>query len=85
MLFSELMEAVRGCGDLAKVLAAIEKLLEIKALTPESGAGERIEVLNHFIEGQLDYYKTLLDKKTDDRRESWDVLDRLFLESLKVR
>lgn len=52
---------------------------------PESGAGERIEVLNHFIEGQLDYYKMLLDKKTDDRRESWDVLDRLFLESLKVR
>ena len=85
MLFSELMEAVRGCGDLAKVLAAIEKLLEIKAMTPESGSGERIEVLNHFIEGQLDYYKTLLDKKTDDRRESWDVLDRLFLESLKVR
>ena len=41
--------------------------------------------MNHFIEGQLDYYKTLLDKKTDDRRESWDVLDRLFLESLKVR
>lgn len=85
VLFSELMEAVRGCGDLAKVLAAIEKLLEIKAMTPESGSGERIEVLNHFIEGQLDYYKTLLDKKTDDRRERWDVLDRLFLESLKVR
>ena len=41
--------------------------------------------MNHFIEGQLDYYKALLDKKTDDRRESWDVLDRLFLESLKVR
>lgn len=84
VLFSELMEAVLGDqsqkDEYRKVRQAVERLLEIKALTPESGAGARIEVLNCFIEAQLEHSKKLLDTMKDDRTDSWETLDRLFLE-----
>ena len=84
VLFSELMEAVLGDqgqkDEYRKVHQAVERILEIKALTPESGAGARIEVLNCFIEEQLEHSKKLLDTMKDDRTDSWETLDRLFLE-----
>lgn len=61
----------------------IIRLLEIKSLTPESGAGERIEVLNSFSGEQLDSYKKLLDSMADDRKVPWDGLNKLFLESIR--
>lgn len=87
VLFSELMEAelkVDGPGgELAAVCREVERLLEIKELTPESGAGARSEVLNKFIEEQLEEFKGLLSGMKDDRDESWAILDGLFLRSVR--
>jgi predicted nucleotidyltransferase len=60
----------------------IQKLLEIKAKTPEIGKGKRINVLNQFIEAELSAYKVYIDQLRDDRKVEWDELDKLFLEML---
>lgn len=82
VLFSELLS--EGLPEGA-VREAVIRLLEIKTLTPESGEGERIEVLNRFIEEELQHEKGLLDAMADDRKNSWEVLDRIFLESITRR
>lgn len=84
VLFTELMEAELGSGGLEEVRRAVDKLLEIKASAPESGTGERIEVLNHFIEEQLEACKMMLDTMKDDRKTDWGTLNRLFLEIVGI-
>lgn len=79
VLFADLMEKELPQGE---VRDAVMRLLEIKALTPESGAGERIEVLNRYIEEQLRHYEELLGIMADDRNGSLEELDRIFLESV---
>lgn len=82
----ELVEAeleISGQEDVYKdVHQAVERLLEIKALTPESGAGARILVLNSFIEERLEHSKRLPDTMKDDRVGSWELLNRLFLKQV---
>ncbi len=60
----------------------IQKLLEIKAGMPEVGKGEKIELLNQYIETELAAYKNYLNMLKDDKKPEWDELDRLFLKVL---
>ena len=57
--------------NIAKCGRPLRTASEIKALTPESGAGERIEVLNYFIEETAGALEKLLDTMKDDRTDSW--------------
>ncbi len=74
VLFSELMNM-----DLPyEIEREIQKLLVIKANTPEIGKGQRIDLLNTYIETELMNYKEYLNMLRDDRKVEWDELDSLF-------
>lgn len=78
VLFSELMQL-----DLPnKIESEIQKLLVIKANAPEIGKGQRIDILNQYIETELIIYKNYLNMLQDDRKAEWDELDSLFHEIL---
>lgn len=78
VLFSELMKQKLP----EEIAGEIQKLLEVKANTPESGIGQRIERLNQYIEKELLGYKDYINLLEDDRKPEWDTLDRLFLRLL---
>lgn len=78
VLFSELMKLELP----GEIETEIQKLLEIKAGMPEVGKGERIELLNQYIETELAAYKNDLNMLKDDRKAEWNELDRLFLKIL---
>lgn len=80
VLFSELLE-----GNLSntneknvEIRAAVDQLLEIKMQMPESGCGPRVEVLNHFIEGEIAHFKEMTEHLPDDRKEEWEPLNEIF-------
>lgn len=74
VLFSELMKL-----ELPNAIEKeIQKLLVIKANTPEIGKGQRMDSLNQFIETELMKYKDNINLLQDDRKVEWDELDRLF-------
>jgi predicted nucleotidyltransferase len=72
--FSELMKLELPY----EIETEIQKLLIIKANTPEIGKGKRIDILNQYIETELMIYKDYLNMLQDDRKAEWDNLDRLF-------
>lgn len=78
VLFSELMEL--ELPD--EIKKEIERLLEVKANTPEIGKGQRIDILNQYIESELSSNKEYINLLKDDRKVEWDKLDRLFLKIL---
>lgn len=67
---------------LPEIRQSLDYLLEIKKKSPESGSGRRIEVLNHFIESEINHYKEILDHMEDDRKEEWLPLNSIFFDSL---
>lgn len=80
VLFEELMEL--KLPD--EIEDEIQKLLVLKANTPETGKGQRIELLNHYIEEELLFYKEHINLLEDDRKADWDILNRLFLQMLSL-
>ncbi len=78
VLFSELMKM-----DLSyEIERELLKLLEIKANTPEVGKGNRIDILNQYIEAELAIYKDYVSMLEEDRKVEWDELDRLFIKMI---
>lgn len=61
----------------------IEKLIEIKTNTQESGKGKKIEALNKYIEESLAEYKELIDNKMDDKNPDWGMLNELFISCIE--
>lgn len=78
VLFSRLMETeLEDC-----IRPEVERLLELKLLTPESGKGKRLDVLNRYIKEKLEYYEKLLARKKDSREERWELLNGIFLKAV---
>lgn len=75
VLFSELMKQELP----HEIEQVIQELLEVKANTPEIGKGQRIDILNQYIEKELSEYKAYVTGLEDDRKREWDTLDKLFL------
>lgn len=78
VLFSELMKQELP----HEIKQEIQKLLEVKANTPEIGKGQRIDALNQYIEKELFGYKEYVTMLEDDRVREWDILNKLFLGSI---
>lgn len=78
VLFSELMKQELP----HEIEQVIQELLEVKANTPEIGKGQRIDILNQYIEKELSEYKAYVTGLEDDRKREWDTLDKLFLNSI---
>lgn len=78
VLFSELMKQELP----HEIKQKIQELLEVKANTPEAGKGQRIDILNQYIEKELGEYKEYVTELEDDRIREWDTLDKIFLGQL---
>lgn len=80
VLFSRLMET-----ELEDTIRPeVERLLELKLLTPESGKGKRLDTLNQYISEKLDYYEKLLAGKKDDREDRWELLNGIFMKAVSA-
>ena len=80
MLFSELVEA-----ELEKELRTIiEKLLEVKMNTPEMGKGKRIDMLNEYIEKEMETLKHIADAMDSEKTIDWQKLDKVFFSLLGI-
>ena len=80
VLFSELAASVLE----EEMRPAVERLIDIKVKTPETGKGRRIDELNDYISRNLDAFKTKTAAMPDDRVTDWEELNRLFLEQIKL-
>ncbi len=74
VLFDELKNTVLP----KELLSDIEALVAKKVEMSESDKGERVDVINDFIAGELAYYKNLLENMQDDRNKNWDKIDEIF-------
>lgn len=80
VLFSELAASVLE----EEMRPVIERLIDIKVKTPETGKGGRIDELNDYISRNLDAFKMKTAAMPDDRVTDWEELNHLFLEQIKL-
>ncbi len=81
MLFSELVEA--ELEDELK--SVVNELVERKMKTPEIGKGRRINVLNEFIEREMEVIMHRADALNGTKQKGWEKLDDVFLKLLGMR
>lgn len=62
---------------------AVSRLLAEKVRMSEADRAPRIDMLNQYIEKNLDDFKTLAGKMPDDRKPGWEPLELKFRELLK--
>ncbi len=77
VLFDELR-----CVMDENITPAIDRLLAKKIAMSEADKAPRIDEINHYIENGLSYYKALIENMKDDRTESWDELNRVFIDTI---
>lgn len=80
MRFSELAEA---CLEEAMV-PAVSDLLHLKMETPELGLGPRINIINRYLDSSIEELEQCIQKVPGDEQVSWDELNQLFLQALRV-
>lgn len=80
MLFSDLIGAVLE----VEMKPVIKDLLLLKINSPEIGEGKRIDVLNEYIEKNLDNLKTIINSMPVDKRMGWEELNDLFINTLNL-
>ena len=61
----------------------VAELLEKKVRMSESDRAPRIDMLNQYIERNLEYFKTLAGEMPDDRKPEWEPLELKFRELLR--
>lgn len=79
ILFDRLVRSVLE-ADMQPVVA---ELLEKKVQMLEADKAPRIDVLNRYIEKNLEYFKALADGMQDDRKPEWEPLDEKFRELVR--
>ena len=61
----------------------VEKLLDLKMNTPEITTGKRFDRVNNYLDNTIAEIETINSTLSDNRTQSWDELNSLFLEMLK--
>lgn len=79
VLFDDLARAVLE-ADMKPVVA---KLISKKVKMLESDKAPRIDILNQYIEKNLEYFKKLAGEMKDSRKYGWEPLEMKFRELLK--
>ncbi len=74
MLFSDLVKTELN----PVVVPAVQRLLALKARTPEIGIGPRDEMLNGYIDTQFSELEVRVAALPPDPKHKWDELDTLF-------
>ena len=78
VLFNELVDEVLE-EDMKPV---VFDLLQKKVQMAEADKAPRIETLDDYIVGHLEYFKQLASSMADDRNSDWTTLNKVFLEML---
>ncbi len=76
--FAELVSAELD-NDIKPV---VDRLLELKAVSSELGEGERIDVLNEYLEEQLFQIKSFCENSESEPQKSYESLNKAFLNLL---
>ena len=79
VLFDDLMKMEMP----EELRTGIEELLEKKKVTQEKDLNPQLPVIQKFIESELERQKLLTDSMERDRREDWELLNRLFRETIR--
>lgn len=79
VLFSRLQDAVLE----QEIKPAVQRLMDMKVKTPESGTGKRLEELNIYIRKNLEAFKEKATSLEDDRKLDWETLNNLFLDIIE--
>lgn len=74
MLFSELL-----CYLDKDILPEVENLLELKAVTSELGEGEKIVVINDYIDKKIVEFDKYIGTVEANKNSSWTKLNEVFL------
>ena len=74
VLFDELVNTVLEY----EMKPAVKELLAKKIRMSEAQKGQRVEVINKYIEKKLEYYKATLETMEDDRNTDWEMLEEEF-------
>ena len=75
MLFSELMD--QYLEDEMK--PTVQELLRLKMATPEIGTGKRIDVLNSYIDENIEAMEKTVQALPTEDTQNWERLNQLFL------
>ena len=61
----------------------VEKLLDLKMNTPEITTGNRFDSINNYLELTIAEIEKIVSALPDDRTQSWNELNEIFLEVIK--
>lgn len=75
MLFSELMDK---CLE-DEMKPTVQELLRLKMATPEIGTGKRIDVLNSYIDENIEAMEKTVQSLPTEDTQNWERLNQLFL------
>lgn len=78
ILFSELAAAMLP----SKLKGEVDRLLRLKMDLPEIGQIPRVEVLNAFLDKQINEIKAILAAMPEEENKGWEALDKLFLATI---
>lgn len=78
ILFSELAAAMLP----SKLKGEVDRLLRLKMDLPEIGQIPRVEVLNAFLDKQINEIKAILAAMLEGENKGWEALDKLFLATI---
>ncbi len=79
MLFTTLADACLP----AEVRPAVDRLLQLKMASSELGQGERIDVINRYLDASIAEIESILAEFPKDEPYSWAELNRIFLDILQ--
>ena len=80
MLFKTLMDS-----HLDKALKpVVNNLLEVKMNSPEIKIGKRIDIINEYIESNIDEIENIIKTLPDCNKNDWDQLNGIFLNLLEI-
>jgi len=74
MLFSDLL-----CYLDKAILPEVEKLLELKAVTSELGEGEKIVLINDYIDKKIIKFEEYIETVESNKNTTWSKLNEVFL------
>lgn len=80
MLFDEL---AADCLE-SELKPSVSRLLELKRETPELGEGKRIDIINDYLDRNIEEIGSLITSMPDYKPCGWEELNKLFLDILRA-
>lgn len=80
MFFKELVDSQLDIS----IKPIVENLFQLKKEQPEIYITQKIQVLNDYIDGKLEYFKKIVANLFDDNTANWEMLNKFFFEIIET-